>query len=460
MNPFTIFIIYLLFLTSILYAQEPDLTFEDLKAPSMPSATIIGIQANEVNKPKSMKELESAVFSNYLDSEKGLTIPNNYALEFNPFMLSSRKNFNYLDYLENEICSNILKNFSVSVSSTNDFFINDTTTSNALGFGFRTIIFNGKPKEEIKESYINALNINQRVLDINTKVRTLISAFKSEKDTAEFNLKEVRSFIFKELEKDSDLINPKDSTGNILSGSDLIVYQKSLKEAKEYVKVVLNEVGENVPLDEFENVFTEIYDRKISEPGLDKLREELKNVKYKRFGIRMEADLAFALSFPTNEFNNCISPKWGFWTNISYKPENFEEYLFIGLARVIFNNEDFYNRYNQLNENIKTGNIYDFGSRVVYEYKKISFELEYIYRINSNKIVKIINGDKYERKIEDNTNKYLLNLNYNISNNINVAYSIGKSFDNISKNGGNFISGLSINFGFGDIKVDELLSKE
>lgn len=450
----------LIFLSLNFYAQEPDMNLESLKTPSMPSATIIGTQVNEVNKPKSLKALEAAVFSNYLDSNQSLTIPNNYALEFNPFMLSGRKNFNYQDYIDNEPLSNMWRNLSISVSSTTDFLINDSTSSNAMGFGIRTIIFNGKPDEEIEEAYQKALRISLDVLNIKTSVRTLISVFKSNNRTDAFTIDDVRSFVITELEKSDKLNNPKDKNGNDLSGYELTKHYIILTKRKAIVNSVFDEIDRDTPIENLEDAFEKKYDTKISQAALTELRETLGQIKHNRYGWRWEVDFAYALSFPTNEFNNSIWSRWGLWSSASYQPERWEDFIFIGLGRIIINNDNFYKKYRTVDNGFNVGDIYDFGARVVYEYKKLSVEFEYIYRFNRIEIIRIIDGEEFKRNIGDNTEKYMLNVNYNVSDNINISYNIGKNFDNISTAGGNLISGLSINFGFGDIKAADLLSQK
>lgn len=441
------------------YAQDSDFNMENLKAPSMPSATIIGIQVNEVNSPKSLKALETAVFTNYLNSDQGLTVPNNYALEFNSFMLSGRKNFDYLDYLANEVLSNIWRNLSISVSSTNKFLITDSISSNAMGFGLRTIILNGDPKKEVAEAFKSALATNQDILNIKSKVRTLISVFIMQDTSSSFTVDHIRSFVLQELEKDV-LNKHKHEDGQNMTGDELTRHILLVAKTKTIVNSVFNEIDRSTPKEKIEDEFERIYDKKISTAALEQLRKTLKIIKKNRYGFRWEVDLAYALSFPTNEFNNSISPRWGLWTNVSYKTEEIEGLTFIGLGRIIINNEKYLIKYNPIDESFRADNIYDFGARLVYEYDKFSLEFEYIYRFNRNKIIKIIDGEEYERNINNDTRKYILNVNYNVADNINISYNIGKNFDNISTTKGNLISGLSINFGFGDIKASELLSKK
>jgi hypothetical protein len=161
------------------------------------------------------------------------------------------------------------------------------------------------------------------------------------------------------------------------------------------------------------------------------------------------------------------------WTNLSYRhakidkdengdiikaiPCNFE---FVALTRIIKNNDDFINKYTPTDTSFKTGTIFDLGIKAAYDYKNFTIDLEYIHRFNRNKIIKIIDGYEYSRTENFDTHKFLLSINYNISDNLALSYNIGQGFDSAFNDGGNLISGLSLNFGFGNIKAEDLMRKK
>jgi len=448
-------------------AQNPKINLEDLQAPTMPSATIIGTQVNEVSKPKSLKALEAAILTNYLDSDYNLSIPNNFALEFNPFMLSGRKNFNYESYLDSNIFSNMWRNLSLSVSSTTEFLINDSVSSNAMGFGIRTILLNGKVNSELKTAFTSAIQKNTDVLNVATKVRTLISYFIQNNEN--ISIDDIRSFVLIELEKDDELKKPKNKNGQELSNHYII-----LAKNKEIINSVFDKIPRETVLDSIEYVFKRIYDNNISDDALTELQNTLYEIKHNRYGWRLDLNYAQATSFPTNEFDFSYTPRCGLWVNISWKPATIKDKTkkngtlvtkgtptdiqFIGLARILWNNDKFINNYSPADTTFKTGNIYDLGARIVYEIKRFSIEFEYIHRFNKNKITRTIDGEEYSKTVTNDSKKYVLNINYNISDNIILSYNIGKGYENIANTGGNLISGLSLNLGFGNFKVDELIN--
>jgi hypothetical protein len=419
---------------------------EDLKAPSMPAATIIGTQINEISKPKSLKALEAAVFNNFLDSANNFLIPNNYALEIDPFMLTKRTNFDYLDYLDDSLKHNLWRNLSFSIASTNKFMVNDTISSNALGFGGRTIILNGKVNQELEKNY---LDIVAKYIILKTTegiIRTKIDSYIEKSDV--FDLYSLRLYL--------------------LNDTSLKIPEKS-----KIINEVFDQIPKNTNEESIEDNFTDIYKETFSANALNEFSQMIDQVKSERYGWRWEIDAALALNFPTNEFNYSIVPKFGLWSNLSYKPfknkdvgnaetckipGNFE---FIGLVRWIHNDEDFINKYNPVDTlQFQAGNIFDFGIRAVFEIKKFSAELEYMYRLNQNKESVMVNGQEYSRTINDDTYKLILNLNYNITSNIVLSYNLGKNFDMMNDKPGNLITGFSINFGFGGVMKTDLIENE
>jgi hypothetical protein len=447
------------------YSQD-NYTLEKLKAPSMPSAAIIGLQVNEVNRPKSLNELETAVFSNFLNQNQSIIIPDNFALEVNPFMLSGRKNFDYHNYLNDNAADNIWQNLSLSVASTNKYILKDSASSNAMGFSVRTIIFNGKPRPKVLSSFYLADLKNAYIQDIKSFMPgeiedcfTLSKSISYIADTLcpcviqKFNADEINNLITNQKLNNEQCYR-------ITAQQDTIIKSIFIELSKDtsFTNSFLSENNNNKALRKFQNAFDSLLKQKEAMPALEKLIKNLQNVKTERYGLRMEVDLAFSLNFPTNNFNYSFVPGYGFWTNISYQPEGIEGFSFIGLVRYIINSEDFIKQYQPLNNNFVPGNFVDIGTRLVYDYNKFSVGIEYTYRFNKSKATVVINGNQSEQTVNNDTRKYLINMNYNITDNINLSYNFGKDFDNITPlKRGDLISGLSINFGFGSINADDLL---
>ncbi len=430
-------IIILLFSFFMLPGKPKAQVLEDLKAPAMPAATIIGTQINEINTPKSLRALEAAVLNNYIDPSGNVLIPNNYALEITPFMLSKRTNFDYMRYLDDSIKQNLWRNLSFSIASTNNFIIGDTAKSNALGFGGRTIILNGKVNPMLKKSYQNKLNEYKDLMDAQTRIRTMIGVHNRE--APEYNVDSLQVFLI-----------------------------GSMPQYKSIIVTLFENVSGETPKNKIRDVCEELM-QPLLENTLNEFRMLLDASKTERYGLRWEIDGAFSLCFPGNDFNNSISPKYGIWSNISYHPLKKRsapgeaaripgDFEFIGLVRWINNNDDFISLYNSVDSiRYSSGNVFDFGARAVFDLKKFSAEFEFIYRLNQNTEYVTVNENEYSRSVNDDTFKYVLNLNYNITDNIILSYNLGKNYDMAKNANGNLLSGFTVSFGFGGVKKEELV---
>ncbi len=450
-----LFVAMLWLLQGNIHAQVLD----KLTSPSMPAATIIGTQFNEINKPKSLKALETAIFSDFLNAGGGSLIPENYALEVNPFMLGKRTNFDYLDYLKDEVKLNLWRNLSFSVASTNKYIINDSITGSSLGFGGRTIILNGKVSPQLESTYKITADEYISLLALQSQIRTMIGEYlRSLKPISpagvalpevSYNTDSLKVFLLK-----TDILNKP--------------------EVSAIIEDVFSQLPAETNKDNVRNEFLNVYKNTLSFKTLTKYRELIDSVKTERYGLRWEIGAALALNFPTNNFDYSISPKQGIWSSISYRPfkktessplsgiyyETPVNVEFIGLVRWINNNDKFINKYNPIDTlQFSAGEVWDIGLRGILEFGKLSVEMEYIYRNNRNREFITVDGNQFSRTVNDDTYKFILNFNYNISDNLVLSYNIGRNYDVVNVNSGNLISGLSLNFGFGGIKKDDLLKE-
>ncbi|MDP8210293.1 MAG: hypothetical protein P9M05_05735 [Candidatus Stygibacter australis] len=417
-------IIYLILLI-LLQLHSQDFNMEDFQAPSMPAAFIIGLQVDEVCTPRSLGELETAILANCKDEDNNFIIPENFAFEINTnFILN--KPFNYSVYKKNNFFPNIKNNTNFSFAFTRNFVIKDSTDSNAFGISFRTIIFNGKPRKEVITAFEKAnINVNR-----NAVISTYVSNEIMYTDTSVYNtMSSFINFVLDSIKADMEL-NLTDSEYKQIEGIfSLIPREKKSDDLN-------NNINEK---------FIKIHDKLCLTEELEKLRSSLMDLETKRYGLRLEANFASAIVSPTNRFNHVYLPKYGAWFNCSLQPENFEQFDFVGMLRIIFNNIDFYEGYCNLEETDIVDHNLDIGAKVTYKHKKLSLNAEYIHRY---------------RKIEfiNNNEKYLCSINYNIKDDTVLTYNLVKNFDDPVTSEGNFTSGFSINLGFGLIKVSDILS--
>jgi len=415
-------------------SQQSNLTLEHLRTPSMPSATIIGAQMEDVSRPASLRELEASVFTSVYDPAQGLRFPENYAVEFNPFMLGPRENFDYREYLKNEADLNAWRNLCISVATTTGIPVTDSISVHGLGIGARTVIFNGTPPKDVETAYMEAVEQNSALLLLRSSVSTLLSSFEANDSST---IEDIQEFVAEELGK-----------------------MKEFENAPRYIALfrkVFASIKRDTTFERLEESFLDLFTEKTEGVALAELREKLSQVKLDRFGFRWEVDAALALSFPDGDFNDCIAPRHAVWTNISYKSEDLDAVQFIALARLIWNNSDFYRRYQRTDESYCPGIFFDLGVSLNYEYKRLSMKAEFVFRRIAEEEMLVFDGREWFSSTTSSTSKYLLNLNYNATDDINISYSLGKDYENGLTGRANLLTGLSINLGFGAIQASHLL---
>ena len=167
------------------------------------------------------------------------------------------------------------------------------------------------------------------------------------------------------------------------------------EKALKIISDILDEIDADTKLQDLEEEFDDQLEADYTLPNLLEYRAVLKQVKddRNRYGFRWEVDLASAVVFPSNEFAFSYVPRWGLWSNFSYKSPQLDNFTFIALARIIFNNDDFLDKYSPIDEDHTLDDFRDIGMRLVYEKNKFSLEAEYIHRFNRDKIVRIIDGE-------------------------------------------------------------------
>ncbi len=448
-----VFASFIIFTVQSLWAQETSPSLDQLKAPTMPAANIIGTQVNEIAKPGNLKDVQAALMNNFMDSTGNVLFPNNYGIEFNPYLLSGMSNFSYNDYIQDNWKKNIWRTFSFSIATNNKFIINDSITTNAIGLGARITLFQGKVSKSLQDAVTEANKDNLSGLKILSFTNSLITNYD-------------RSDSLKSAYTKSHLL------GWILTSTQ--AYYPS-PEYKPMVLKIITEIFQKIPsnttLENIGDVFSDTYIEYIQTTKLKNLQSLLSKVKTERSGFKMDINYAQAFNFPNNSWEQSESSRLGGWINVSYIPakkitkntdnkDGVSDFEFLALGRVIYVNQDFVDLYQPVDSDYKVGTNLDAGLRIVYDKDKFSIEGEYIHRWNKKKLSTTIDGVNYFAWEGDNTNKFVLNLNYNVSSDLVVSYNFGKNYDSAFNDGGNLISGLTLNLGFGGYKIADLLKTD
>jgi hypothetical protein len=418
--------------------SEIDKRISNVKTPSSPAALILGNQPSVVNRPKSWEALEVGLYTNYLNNQGNLIIPNDYAIEFSPYWAQNKLKVSNADFLVPSPGLSALQNFSISISSTQNFIIKDSVHSNAIGFGLRTMIWQGSKGEtgELMKKYgemMKGLRLSLVIFDIGNSIDTSVHE---------------RSIYIKKL------------TEGIRSKKDKIFQDKlSALEISRFINELIGFLEQKLPLTvkskiDFDNLLADLVDEFIK---LDTSVKTIEDMRADRKGFKLEVAAGMGLDFPTNTTSFATIPKWGIWVTPSYQPyrQNWIEFLVV--LRYTNYNLSFYKNY--LPKEPRYNNTVDYGLRVALKWKKFTLEFEGAGRWRQTTISKSTdeNGITTTASKSDNDFQYLLNFNYQIQDNLVISYNFGDQFQQIlSNNKGTLISLLTLNFGIGAPKKSEI----
>lgn len=430
------FLIILLLGNTFVKGQSEKLS--EIKTPSAPASLIIGNQANVISRPKSWNALEASVFSNYLNESGALNVPNNFSIEFTPYWAQNKLKLSNSDFLVPKAGLTLLQNLSFSISSTNDYLINDSVHSNAIGFGIRTMLWQGTKSE--KDRIYNKYEKVLKDLAASTKIYVLASNL----ECGNCTLNKYVEKLIQLIEEQQDRIFPTELSK--------LEKKRILQEIKEYLQNKLPDIS----ADKTANA-NNVSDALDSFLEIDATVNDIVKLKADRKGFKLEIAVASGLNFPTNETDFSIVPTSGFWLTPSYQPFKYDWIELLGVFRYYNYNLDFYKKYNP-DANVFEQTV-DYGLRIALKWEKYSLEFESIGREGKSLISEEVEGDITVRKTKRFSDfQYIMNFNYQISDDLILSYNFGETFNPILEYKGTLISLLTLNFAMNTPKK-EILEK-
>jgi hypothetical protein len=406
------------------YTQKGE-DISTLTTPSAPAFTILGLQPNEIARPKSFNAMEASLLSSFT-SGVNFIIPRNYALEFSPYWFRSHPTLSFKEYVSPSVGQSLLQNLSVSLATTTEKSSQDTTELfSKMGIGFRTQIFTGKASD-----YLSAVIISRDHL---TDMQKAMMSLKSV-------LEKIRALSLKDKKSYQDSFEIQYKIVLKLIGDTNIVFVSINLLKSIYVDPVW--VDNNIK--DPENVKTklkEIIEDLKKETEKDYYLDLVKDLESKikeKWGFILEINAAMVLDFPTNDIGYSQVPQWGIWIIPTYRLKSLH-FEFIGMIRYLHKNVP-----NDYSDNI------DLGGKLVYQSLKFSITAEGLYRYQSRVISKSTDGNT-TTKTTSSQSDYRLDccFEYKIADKLSVNYTIGKNFNEPLVQSGNLISTVGLNFGIG-----------
>lgn len=409
--------------------QEPTITDElmELSTPSFPAMSIMGTLPQEINKPKSFNQLEATLINSF-SQEGSFAIPRNFGMEVMPYWLKSKpyKEFSYEKLSRNEFAP--LENLAVSLGTVNENK-GDTAFNTKIGFGLRTLIFSGK----LTKNDVDSIEIFKNLFLLKTRYQANLIAVLSGIILEDFD--SYQNFMNR-VEKELRLINMELDSAEITN---------EVKISKEFIQSVIPPESWTNETKTFEVVdeILKAIDKKLNDKEFTSLAKNIQDRQTRKYGFFWEVAAASFLDFPDGNMGYSLVPKLGIWTTATYRLPN-QKFDFIGTFRFIKDFQMDANAYNL-----------DFGGSLIFSLHNFSFAGEYLQRFQNATIETIVNEDGYKVRTSKTRFDYraTLNISYQISPGMVVAYSFGKNFGLSEDTNNDLINQLSLNFGIGRVPL-------
>lgn len=437
MKQIVFFSLALLFAVSAFAQDEPESTdLSNLKAPSAPAFTILGINPEEIARPKTFKELETQL-ANSFANKGSFVLPNNLALEFQPYWLSSKDRLTYEQFVADSFKHRIIQNLSLSVGAAQLPGFKDTSNLNKrMGFGFRTYLLNGKPSAGQKQLAAITVALKRRA-DVTIKVVSLLKNI-TRNDSLCMMMAKSPSAINTYLESYMQSLSLLEKElFSLIAGNAIKAVEQGSAMSMEKVRAILEQ---------------QINDIKANgEEELQKLARKVSSTITDREGWFVECAGAMVLDFPFNDINRSYLPKYGMWVTATHrwvKDQKHRNYEALGMLRYMSNEIP-----------VKQSSNFDVGVKLVWQKKNLSVTGEWIYRQQHAVLSTTTDATSgITTTISQNRDDYKLvaNINYRLSDNLILTYTMGKGFEINTEVGNNLISAVGLNFGLGGLSTNSI----
>ncbi len=428
---------------AIVYPQKK---VTELSLSGSPAAAVLGMQPSATLNPKSLRALEASLYSGFMDDSGSATIPDDFGLEFMPYWFKDH-GMSIDEYLfPKDIGTQIARNSSFSLASSQNFKLQDSTATKSIGFGYRTSVFFPSKRDvsDIKQN-INKLMIIARV---RSEVGAQLMGFwvNNNYATKKEYLDAMKPELQKAIEKNLTGLIDKKEIGEVISG----IYDESL----------VQDFDSTDPTAFFDSVGGIIEKHLTNAKVLNTNYEAFKEQLLKREGLGIDFAYAVLLNFPNNDFEFSVVPRQSLWITPSYSfsaPADNAVVKALAVLRYEWYNKDYFQRYFPATDVFE--NNFDYGASVSAEYKDFSFQMECTGRSSKSlqEAGTDVDGSTLYRKDSSSDFQYIGTISYRVTDQIAFSYQIGSSFKPVFTPGaGTLISLLSVSFGFGGPSVDDV----
>jgi hypothetical protein len=147
-------------------AAQPQITIDDLSAPTSPAFSLLGVTPSSVERPDNPKLFVVNLVNKIASATGGL--PDNYAMEVAPYWLASHPKLTFQTYQRPGVGQSLAQSFLLSVATTP---IPGATSSEdplgtRLGLGFRAFVRNGRPSAALEGLVSQIVDVDFEINDL------------------------------------------------------------------------------------------------------------------------------------------------------------------------------------------------------------------------------------------------------------------------------------------------------
>lgn len=374
----------------------PEVTVDDLSAPSSPAFVLLGVSPAAVERPETPKAFTLNLLHTLAKSEG---IPRNFALEVAPYWLKSHSNLTFGTYQNPSVGQSILQTLAISVGTAPipGATSEDEPLGTKVGLGVRTAIVNGNPNPKLNDLVDQMDKAADVILDGSDKEEPLLANVKNARSTLELLEKRAKG-------------NPTDEELK----AQIAKAQAALTAVQEELAPVQQMIAE-------------------ARAKATTLALEVQALDAERVGFFLNVAAGQVWTVFADDVRNSKSEKRGFWLTPSYRwrgcaaTDACESSVdAIGVARVLKEPE--------------LDALCDVGGRIVWRAnKELNLSLETVRRFQSG-------SDADE---EADSNRTVGIVEYRIRQDLILFGSFGQDFKELTGKKP-LVSFLGLNIGFGD----------
>lgn len=393
-------------------AQSPQ-NFDQLKPVANPAYILLGVSPTNIERPTTPKEFIAGIQNATVNGK----LAPNFAMELTPYELLTKNRkkdytFKAIDYILNkDWATNFARSIAVSfaTSATDTVALGSFKKGTSAAVGVKMLFIHGKPKKQTVEALVKLTNAFEAKNSLGMVV-TLLDAYSQ---NANISLETAQKNIDDALNAFTSFINDSPE----LSEKDKSIKIAAAKAKFKFLREDINDIAkkDSISVSKMKELVEAERKEYIAIQG-ENLKMVNSKFAFSREGFMLEGNIGVLTHFQNNSRDSAMYAKIGVWLTPSYKwnlatSDNSGSASVDAIGLVRYTGNDI---------KVDSSSYIDIGAKLQFNYNKISFSGEYIYRLLTQKPTSI----HY-----DFTDRITGNLEYVVNNLITLKASVGRTFD-------------------------------